>query len=995
MQGRLFVFHLTKRAGGGKSPRLKMTHVVSFACLFALVAAARGDEPATDPATTIETTPVGSSPSDFKGDVKYPAPSPSGLGNGGGLDGFGFDRGDIGGGAMIIPDRGVPGGKWVAGKAIVTFSDDGKQVLAYSEQHPRWVAQDLDQVAGAKPLPVVGGGDTVAVRVGHLFYAYSASLGKWDVLRLPPDDVAVPVVSDDGLEVHSASQGDYVFKDSWAKWFSADEIKAGRVAEYLLAQRSEAPADPAENKATHEVTVFYLKFVGAREAARIVRQLFDGKVNPAVEERTNALLIASDDPLAVKKVEELLKAIDSPVAKDLAIDFRSHIGVEDQKADELRRQLSELEKRTRELAAQLRGPLPDSATGDRLNDELRDTVKRAFEARQKLQRVELAEFAQRLRGIQQSIEMRDRISQKIIDRRVEELLHPNATWDGPAIVSENQVPAVRDDDHATHGNLPMYAPPADQSSSRYPQGKPLKASVQIVFDREQLGKIDWLAGPGSLTVDGFGKGRIVTPIGSNTSLRLTDLPGRDNAAMFVTLQIVDNPSSDLSRRGVLNPVELLAHNPIPLQVTDEDCDRVLSGEFVIKWIYLPHDLSTAGESVFNTLDSSRSEPTSISISEVEKLGVVVAILRLSNRPEPLVPGEQPPEPSDVVPPTSRPHDSSPRHGVRTLPDELVCWELFGAKFRKVIEELAGVPYHDSGLQIVELRPNGPAATAGLRVNDIVVIIDIRSVGEISHVKYALQAWQDSGGERARQVTFVRGNKTRRAFVNWLETPTISPPVRERPSSETGTQSDLDYQRELMLEIRKTLMRELVELESADSRMTDDGKDGGRAADGVEAARERVKLIAAVKSRLEEVDKGLRVLTSQQANLPLQVFQPDDASSVSHSVGVVFEVRGNLDVFISTRDKDGVELGEELEINRPDPTIKGMSECFARVRIVAVTPTSAVARVVASTRVPVDGKNQFPFRKVQVGDTVSRPLPDETILPGDKKAAGEPSALDNE
>ncbi len=583
-----------------------------------------------------------------------------------GIDGdlgsdFGFGGiGGAGGVAMGLPSSAIPGRNWVAGtKVIVTFSDDGKQVMAYSEQHPRWIAQELEQVADTKPVPVVGGGDTVAVRVGHLFYAYSATLGKWDVLKLPPGEVAVPVVGDDGVNIHSASQGDFVFRNSWGKWFSTDEIKAGRVAEHLLTQHNAARADRAVDKTTGEVTVFYLKFVEAKEAARIVRQLFGGVVNPAVEERTNSLLVASDDPLAVRKVEELLKAIDSPAAKDVDLDFRSSVGGADEKADELRGKLAELEQRTQELAARLRGPLPDPATGDRLNKELRDAVKQAFEARQKLQRAELADFAERLRRIQQSIEMRDRVSQQIIDRRVEELLHPNLEWDAPAVVSENQVPPVRDVEHVTNNNLPKSTPPADQSSSRYPGGKPLKAFVRIAFDKSQLGKVDWLAGPGSLTVDGFGKGLIVTPIGSTTSLRLTDLPGRDNAAMFVTLQTVSPPSSKLLQKGVLNSVQLLANNPIPLQITDKDCDRVLSGELVTKWVYLPHDLSTAGESIFNTVDSSRSEANSIPIAEVEKRGVVVAILRLSNRPEP----------REVVPPTSRPHDVSPRSSVRTLPDE--------------------------------------------------------------------------------------------------------------------------------------------------------------------------------------------------------------------------------------------------------------------------------------------------------------------------------------
>lgn len=60
--------------------------------------------------------------------------------------------------------------------------------------------------------------------------------------------------------------------------------------------------------------------------------------------------------------------------------------------------------------------------------ELRKVVRKTFLARQELQRAELAEFAARLKRIQQSIEMRDKIADKIIDRRVEELLAPNLKW---------------------------------------------------------------------------------------------------------------------------------------------------------------------------------------------------------------------------------------------------------------------------------------------------------------------------------------------------------------------------------------------------------------------------------------------------------------------------------------------------------------------------------------------------------------------------------------
>ena len=771
--------------------------------------------------------------------------------------------------AMGLPASAIPGRKWVAGaKVIVAFSDDGKQVLAYSEQHPRWASQELEPVSGAVAVPVVSD-DSVAVRYGNYCYAYSTTLGTWDVLKLPPGEVAIPAVSDEGIGVHSASQGDFVFKNSWGKWFSADEIKAGRVAEFLQTRQATVPAAQALVDPELQIGVFQLENIDATDAAHIVRQLYGKAINPVVDVRTNSL-VCKDAPSVLEEIEALLLQLDSTATKapDLPTPAQS--------VDGLRKLYGELELRTQELAAKLRHPAHNPATVKQLQDELRETVRQAFEARQNLQRAELAEFSQRLKGIQQSIEIRDRISQQIIDRRVEELLDPNLKWDAPTNVSENQVPSVRDDEHATSGKSPKSTPPADESSNRLPGGKPLKPVVRIAFDKRQLGKIDWLAGPGSLTVDGFGKGLIVTPIGSTTSLRLTDLPGRDNAAMFVTLQIVGSPSNDLSRKGVLNPVELLAHNPIPLQITDEDRDRVLSGEFVTKWIYLPHDLSTAGESIFNTVDSSRSEPGSTQIGEVEKLGVVVAILRLSNRPEP----------PEVVPPTSRPQDVSPRISIRTLPDEFVCWELFGAKFRKVVDELAGIPFHSQGLQIVELRPNGPAENAGLRVGDIVVIIDTQSVGEISHVKYALQEWQDSGvGKRARQVTFVRGNETRRA-------------VRRLAGDRQRRRSDLDYEHGLLLDVRETLMRELVELESANSDVADDGKDTGQAVGDAEAAQKRVQLIASVKSKLEEVDDRLRILAKQQAILQDQAnVSPDsipdsDRTVIQRAVVAPAQVTGN-------------------------------------------------------------------------------------------------------
>ncbi len=83
---------------------------------------------------------------------------------------------------------------------------------------------------------------------------------------------------------------------------------------------------------------------------------------------------------------------------------------------------------------------PDTA---KLRADLRAAVQQTFAARQEIQRAELAEFTRRLQRMQQSIDARDRIADKVIDRRLEELLDPNVAWtqlSTPLVQSESTSP---------------------------------------------------------------------------------------------------------------------------------------------------------------------------------------------------------------------------------------------------------------------------------------------------------------------------------------------------------------------------------------------------------------------------------------------------------------------------------------------------------------------------------------------------------------------------
>ena len=96
---------------------------------------------------------------------------------------------------------------------------------------------------------------------------------------------------------------------------------------------------------------------------------------------------------------------------------------------ELRRRFEQLDQECRAVTGKLKGPISDSAERGKLEASLHDRVRQAFVVRQQLRQAELADFTKRLGDLQRSIELRDRNAEKIIVRRVEELLDPNLEWD--------------------------------------------------------------------------------------------------------------------------------------------------------------------------------------------------------------------------------------------------------------------------------------------------------------------------------------------------------------------------------------------------------------------------------------------------------------------------------------------------------------------------------------------------------------------------------------
>jgi hypothetical protein len=106
-------------------------------------------------------------------------------------------------------------------------------------------------------------------------------------------------------------------------------------------------------------------------------------------------------------------------------------------------------------------------------------------------------------------------------------------------------------------------------------------------------------------------------------LKLSNIPGRPGVELYPTLEV----APPMPRTEAY-----LAHNAIPFQITEEDFDQVLTGNFVTKVIYLPdsefQELALAG---VETLVSTRLDPGVDPIVEADRRGSIMAIIRLGNK----------------------------------------------------------------------------------------------------------------------------------------------------------------------------------------------------------------------------------------------------------------------------------------------------------------------------------------------------------------------------
>jgi hypothetical protein len=179
------------------------------------------------------------------------------------------------------------------------------------------------------------------------------------------------------------------------------------------------------------------------------------------------------------------------------------------------------------------------------------------------------------------------------------LMHPGPGVDGPG-------PGVMT---PVLPPMPPWALPLSQVAFVGPEGMSIQWDVSApgMFDSQPL----------------VAPGRYNFPQGAIYRLKLSSVPGRPGVELYPTLEI----GASLPRTEAF-----LAHNAIPVQLTEEDFDQVLSGNFVTKVIYLPdpefQELALAG---VETLVSTRLDPGVDPIVEADRRGAILGIVRLGNK----------------------------------------------------------------------------------------------------------------------------------------------------------------------------------------------------------------------------------------------------------------------------------------------------------------------------------------------------------------------------
>lgn len=410
---------------------------------------------------------------------------------------------------------------------------------------------------------------------------------------------------------------------------------------------------------------------------------------------------------------------------------------------------------------------------------LRNLVAKAFEQRQELLRLELAGFQSRMNRLTQQLADRAEGREKVIDRRVDELLTPNLRWDEPA-----EIPAQTPENKKVAENA---LEPSSQEPLRRDDRELLSLRKRVAFAAELQGL--WLAME-------QGRNGEITPFKTNFTLTFNEkqqyafregdaepyslgtysLPEVASGLPFAALDLT---RTYLRQAGGPNPIGNpdQTHIEHAIVAIKGDTLRICAGGQ--RFNDRPDDFTTAkddGRLLMVYRRVSRKLPAEFMVD-----------------PEPL-PGEPP-----GLRPSSEPPKTQKREPLRPietpLPEDKTSAEkiqhIFGFELKALSREAVGVAPFNGGLEIVDLEEKGPASLAGLRKHDILVGAVVWETLSLEHLQYAYEHRSSRVNplvttQETMELHLLRrqenGNELLRALLPLPKTEEPAPPITPKAGS---------------------------------------------------------------------------------------------------------------------------------------------------------------------------------------------------------------------
>ena len=171
----------------------------------------------------------------------------------------------------------------------------------------------------------------------------------------------------------------------------------------------------------------------------------------------------------------------------------------------------------------------------------------------------------------------------------------------------------------------VLAPMPGMGSACEGQMMPSMQAVQVLFAKPEGMQVQWdVGGVGQFdSLPLVVPGRYNFQTASIYRLKLTNIPGQEGVELYPTLEL--GPPTPRTQA-------FLAHNAIPAQLTVDDFNQVVSGNYVTKVIYLPDpEFQQPAVAGVDTLVSTRLEPGVDPIVEADRRGAILAVVRVGNK----------------------------------------------------------------------------------------------------------------------------------------------------------------------------------------------------------------------------------------------------------------------------------------------------------------------------------------------------------------------------